>query len=174
VLTADVTISWPAAWSEVVNGPAAGAVTTPAVPASTVAVNNSSGFPVQVVITGGTMTAVIVGGVTVGTGAGTYVVPAGGTISMTYTVAPTWAWSQANSGPGALAQTTMVSAAAPAGGQAGTIPQAKFIRGTVIYADSAGAPFVTGPQQLYQAIGSGNLRAFVDGQDNVGHAALSN
>jgi hypothetical protein len=76
------------------------------------------------------MTAVIVNGTTVGTGAGTYVVPAGGTISMTYTVAPAWAWSQAGSGPGALAQTTLVSATAPAGGQAGTIPQSRFIRGT--------------------------------------------
>ena len=44
----------------------------------------------------------------------------------------------------------------------------------VIYADSAGAPFVTGPQQLCQAIGAGNLRAYVQGQDDVGHAALAN
>lgn len=44
--------------------------------------------------------------------------------------------------------------------------------GTVVYADpSAGT---TGPQLLYQAIGSGNLRAWVDGQDDVGHAGLSN
>src|SRR5258707_12055777 len=128
VLTANVTIPWPATWSEVVNGPAAGAVTTPAVPASTVAVNNANGFPVTVVITGGTMTAVVVGGVTVGTGAGTYAVPAAGTISMTYTVAPTWAWSQAPGGPGPLAQTTLVSASAPAGGQAGTIPQSRVIK----------------------------------------------
>jgi hypothetical protein len=61
VLTADVTIPWPATWSEIVSGPAGGAVTTPAVPATTVAVNNPNGFPVQVVITGGTMTSVVVG-----------------------------------------------------------------------------------------------------------------
>jgi hypothetical protein len=30
----------------------------------------------------------------------------------------------------------------------------------------------TGPQLLYQAIGAGNLRTFVDGQDDVGHAGL--
>jgi hypothetical protein len=47
--------------------------------------------------------------------------------------------------------------------------------GTVIYADSSGPSSPpTGPQLLYQAIGSGNLRAFVDGQDDVGHAALAN
>lgn len=68
-------------------------VTTPGVPASGTPVTNTSGTNVQVVITGGTMTAVIVGGVTVGTGAGTYQVPAGATIQLTYSVAPTWAWT---------------------------------------------------------------------------------
>lgn len=57
------------------------------------------------------------------------------------------------------------------GGKYGWLPLA-FQPGTVIYADSSAG--TTGPQLLYQAIGSGNLRAFVDGQDNVGHAALSN
>jgi hypothetical protein len=47
-----------------------------------------------------------------------------------------------------------------------------FQPGTVIYADSSAGS--TGPQLLYQAIGAGNLRAFVDGQDTVGHAALGN
>src|SRR5690242_9013505 len=35
--------------------------------------------------------------------------------------------------------------------------------GTVVYADSSAG--TTGPQLLYQAIGAGNLRAWVDGQD---------
>jgi hypothetical protein len=48
-----------------------------------------------------------------------------------------------------------------------------FQEGQVIYADST-AGFATAPQLLYQAIGSGNLRAFIDGQDDVGHAAISN
>lgn len=69
------------------------AVTQPAVPASTVNQQNANPFPVQVVITGGTITVVSVNGLQVGTGAGTYTVPAGGTISITYSVAPTWAWS---------------------------------------------------------------------------------
>lgn len=41
-----------------------------------------------------------------------------------------------------------------------------FVKGTPIVLDPAGA--------LYTAIGAGNLRAWVDGQDAVGHAALSN
>lgn len=66
---------------------------TPAVPGSTTPVTNTATLPAQVVITGGTMTNVSVNGVTVGTGAGTYTVPAGGTITMTYSVAPTWTWA---------------------------------------------------------------------------------
>jgi hypothetical protein len=46
--------------------------------------------------------------------------------------------------------------------------RAMFLPGQVIWADS------TSPQLLYQAIGEGNLRAYVQGQDDVGHAALSN
>lgn len=70
-------------------------VNSPAVPASGTAVNNPYPFPVQVVISGGVgLTAVVVNGVTVGTGDGTYLVPAGGTISVSYsTTAPTWVWS---------------------------------------------------------------------------------
>lgn len=74
----------------------AGTVTTPAVPASTVAQQNPSNQAVQVVITGGTITAVTVNGVVVGTAAGTYFVPAYGSISVTYSVAPTWAWTSTN------------------------------------------------------------------------------
>jgi hypothetical protein len=48
-----------------------------------------------------------------------------------------------------------------------------YQRGQVIIADSA-AGLTTGPQVLYQAIGAGNLRPFVQGQDDVGHAGLSN
>lgn len=65
----------------------------PAVPASLTPVTNPAGQAMQVVITGGTMTNVSVNAVTAGAGAGTYTVPAGGFITLTYTVAPTWAWS---------------------------------------------------------------------------------
>jgi hypothetical protein len=69
------------------------AVSQPAVPASGVATQNTSAFPVQVVITGGAATVTTVNGVVVGAGDGTFVVPAYGSISVTYTVAPTWVWS---------------------------------------------------------------------------------
>jgi hypothetical protein len=143
VVTADTTVNWPGS-----------TMAAPAVPASTVAVQNTNTVPVTVVITGGTMTAVIVNGVTVGTGAGTYVVPVAGTISMTYSVAPTWAWAPYG--------------AMPAG------YQTKFIEGTAIFADSV-AGTDTGAKILYQALGgASNLRAFAQGTDDVGHASLAN
>jgi hypothetical protein len=43
---------------------------------------------------------------------------------------------------------------------------AVYPRNTVLLLDPAGA--------LYAAIGAGNLRAFTDGTDTVGHAGLSN
>lgn len=92
----DVTILTGTVQSILVSSPSAPAVTTPAVPATTVTAPNSNNFPCQVVIAanGATITAVTVNAVGVGTTAGTYVVPAGGTISITYTVAtPTWVWS---------------------------------------------------------------------------------
>lgn len=70
-----------------------GTTSTPGFPASTTPVTNTNAWPVFVTITGGTLTQVFVNGVQVGTTAGTYVVPAFGTISVTYSVAPTWAWA---------------------------------------------------------------------------------
>lgn len=69
------------------------AVSTPAVPLTTVVVTNTTGQYVSVAIVGGTMTNVSINGVTAGAGAGNYSLPPGGTISMTYTVAPTWTWT---------------------------------------------------------------------------------
>jgi hypothetical protein len=140
VLTADTTVAWPGAL-----------VTAPAVPASTVAQFNAAGVPVVVTVIGGTVTVIAVNGTATGLTAGAVVVPAGGTITLTYSVAPTWTW-------------------APYGAMAAGI-QSKFIRGTVIYADSAGGS--SGPAQLYAAIGAGNLRAWTD-TDAPGHAGLAN
>lgn len=74
----------------------------PAVPATGVTAQNTSGQEVTVVISGGTLTQVWVGpnaaqasNTQVGTTAGTYIVPAGQYISIVYTVAPTWTWSSA-------------------------------------------------------------------------------
>lgn len=47
-----------------------------------------------------------------------------------------------------------------------------FLRGQVIWADSSAGS--TGPQLLYQAIGAGNLRAYVDGQDSPGRDGMAN
>jgi hypothetical protein len=69
------------------------AVAAPGVPLSTVAVTNNTGTVVSVVISGGTLTNVFVNSVQVGTTAGTYLVPVSGTISITYSVAPTWTWA---------------------------------------------------------------------------------
>lgn len=81
-----------------------------------------------------------------------------------------------------LTATVTVAAGAPTAGASGsaTTPGAAwselwpvtYLKGTAMWADSSVSS--TGPQLLYQAIGAGNLRALVDGQDNVGHAALAN
>jgi hypothetical protein len=73
-------------------------VSQPAVPASTVAQQNTNSVPVQVVISGGTATSTSVNGIVVGGGDGTYTVPAYGSISVTYSVAPTWVWTSLQTG----------------------------------------------------------------------------
>jgi hypothetical protein len=110
-------------------------VNTPAVPSSGTAttnlVTNSTGTVVQVTVTGGTLTFVFVNGVQAGTTAGTYLVPAGGTISITYSVAPTWAWAL-----------PPISAGVSAGGLAlpfsPTGTNVAFSQGQVLVVDPAG------------------------------------
>lgn len=118
---------------------AAPAVSSPAVPASGTAtanqVANSTGTVVAVTVTAGTLTFVYVNGVQAGTTAGTYLVPVGGTISITYSVAPTWAW--------ALPST---SASVSAGGTALTFAptgtNVAFALGQVLIVDPSGTPDV--------------------------------
>lgn len=168
VLTSNVTMPWPATWSEIIQGQANSPVVTPAVPASTVTATNGNPLPVLVTITGGTVTVVTVNGATVATSSpASAVVPSGGTIAVTYSSAPTWAWTTAElPQSGSSSMTAAVSATAPAGGQAGTIPQFTWFAGQPLWLDSAG--------QLYTAIGSGNLRAWIDGTDVVSHYGISN
>jgi hypothetical protein len=68
----------------------------PGVPASgtstTNLVTNSTGSIVIVTLSGFTLTFVYVNGVQVGTTNAAYAVPAGGTVSVTYSVAGTWTW----------------------------------------------------------------------------------
>jgi ribosomal protein L37AE/L43A len=110
---------------------AAATVSTPAVPLTTVPVTNSTGTVVAVTITGGTLTFVYVNGVQAGTTAGTYLVPVAGTISVTFSVAPTWAWAL-----------PAVSAGAVAGGTALTFAptgtNTAFTAGQVLIVDPAG------------------------------------
>ncbi|HMG63096.1 MAG TPA: hypothetical protein VK599_09130 [Streptosporangiaceae bacterium] len=114
---------------------AAPAVSSPAVPASGTAtanlVANSTGTVVAVTITAGTLTFVYVNGVQAGTTAGVYLVPVGGTISVTYSVAPAWAWAL-----------PVTSATVTAGGTALTFAptgtNAAFAREQVLIVDPSG------------------------------------
>lgn len=71
----------------------AGGLTAPAVPGSGTPVPNPSSVPITVVVTGGTVTNVVINGVSAGSGDGTYNLPPGAPITLTYSVAPTWTWT---------------------------------------------------------------------------------
>jgi hypothetical protein len=79
-----------------VNG-GAGSITTPSIPTSGSShpVTNNTGVDVIAYITGGTVTVVNVDGVTTGATSGPFYIPSGGTIYITYSVAPTWVWAPA-------------------------------------------------------------------------------
>lgn len=67
----------------------------PAIPATTVPVENTSGFKMWVEVNAGTVTEVKIDGVKIGATArvaGMFLVRPGSTISLTYSVAPTWQW----------------------------------------------------------------------------------
>ena len=75
-------------------------ITTPAMPGSGTAATNTTTMDVLTYIQGGTLTVLAIGGGTVGTSftAGQFItayVPAGATISLTYTGTPTWVWQAA-------------------------------------------------------------------------------
>lgn len=69
-----------------------GPLTAPAVPATTVALTSPFPMPMTVIITGGAVTVIKVNGTTTGLTAGTVRVPPQGTITLTYSSAPTWVW----------------------------------------------------------------------------------
>jgi hypothetical protein len=95
------------------------AVATPAVPATTVAATNTNPFPVLVALTGGTTTVIAVNGVTVATTTpATVVVPAGGTIAVTYTVLPAWVWTAVFSGISGSPVASPLTFQVPVGGTA--------------------------------------------------------
>lgn len=68
-------------------------VLTPAVPSSTVALANTTGKDISIVLGAGTVTHVTVNGTDRATSSPAVVMlPAGESISLTYSVAPVWAW----------------------------------------------------------------------------------
>lgn len=66
--------------------------TAPAVPASGTALTNPTGRDAIVYVTGGTVTGISVAGGATGMTGGAIYVPAWQTITLTYSVAPSWAW----------------------------------------------------------------------------------
>jgi hypothetical protein len=73
-------------------------VTTPAVPASTVALVNQTLYDQMVYIVGGTASVCAIDGINIPIGAlaGPHLLCSGSSITLTYTVAPTWVWSPVN------------------------------------------------------------------------------
>jgi hypothetical protein len=69
-----------------------GHVTAPGLPATTVTLVNPFWRDAAVTITGGTVTAIAVDGTASGLTSGTVIVPSGKSITLTYSVAPTWTW----------------------------------------------------------------------------------
>lgn len=69
-----------------------GKQTAPAVPATTVALTNPFNVDCDVWVTGGTVTAIAINGQATGQTTGYIPVPAGATITLTYSAAPTWTW----------------------------------------------------------------------------------
>lgn len=68
-------------------------VAAPSFSTTTTPVTSTYAFGVLVNITGGTVTSVVVNGTQVGTGDGTYLLPALGTIAVTFTGSPAWTWT---------------------------------------------------------------------------------
>ncbi len=129
------------------------------------AVQNPAGFPVQAVInlTTGTISAVIVNGVTVGTAAGTYVIPPGWhDLGYWATATPTWVWSAVPSG-GPGPDVALISSGP-------SLSVVTWLAGQVIEFDPATAAGLA----LQTAIGSSNLVAFTAAQETGGSIGTSN
>lgn len=126
----------------------------PAVPATTVPLKSTFLVPVLVTVIGGTVTNVNVNGSTAGTGDGTYLLPALGTITLTYSAAPTWTWSTVGTEHDALAPLPR------------TDVTASYLRGTTLLNPAFS---VVGKQLNYDPTrdASGNLTLKVQAQGNA-------
>lgn len=69
-----------------------GHVTSPSVPTTTTALVNPFNVDCSVFITGGTVTVIAIGGTATGLTSGQVFVPAGQSITLTYSAAPSWTW----------------------------------------------------------------------------------
>jgi len=69
-----------------------GVATAPGIPATTVAFQNPFWRDATVTVTGGAVTVIAVSGTALGITSGSFLVPSGKTVTLTYTVAPTWKW----------------------------------------------------------------------------------
>lgn len=97
---------------------------SPSVPASGTPQTNTNAWGVSVNVTGGTVTVVSVNGVATGQTSGYVFVNAGGTITLTYSVAPTWAWAAAGLDLiGAGGATALAGAWTAGPGGAAAVPQ---------------------------------------------------
>ena len=128
-----------------------GGISSPPVPASGTAQSNGTGVPVQVEVSGGTVTDIAVDGKTTGVTSGTVIVPAAGSIILTYTSAPVWSWTLAELTPPVYGST-----------------QASF-RGPV---PTAAAPVVTGVSPASGSVTGGN-RVTVAGSGFTGATGVS-
>jgi len=176
VITANIGVTYPAIWSEVIQGAANIPVATPTMPASGTPISNPYGVAAAITIaaSGATITAISTGSNSAnlsatGLTSGTVFLPNDWAIAVTYSGGtPTWTWVSAQlPQSGASSQVAAVSNPAPPGGQLGTLPQMYFTAGMPIVLDTGSA--------LYGILnGGGYLRNWVQGQDDVNHSWLGN
>jgi Pectate lyase superfamily protein len=69
-----------------------GSLTPPSIPASGSSLTSPFGVDATVNVTGGTVTAIAIGGTATGLTSGSFRLPVGQSIKLTYSVAPTWTW----------------------------------------------------------------------------------
>jgi len=84
--------TFPVDWTKSTLKAPGGRITAPTMPASTVAQTNKTNRTALVTVSGGTVTVIAVGGSSTGRTSGTVAVASGQTITITYSVAPTWVW----------------------------------------------------------------------------------
>jgi hypothetical protein len=69
-----------------------GHVTSPSIPSSTTALVNPFNVDASVMVSGGTVSAIAIGGTSTGLTSGQFFIPAGQSITLTYSAAPSWTW----------------------------------------------------------------------------------